>query len=85
MRKQGDHAGATRIRPRLAPEEDGLIVPPADPSALADAILRLVASPATRARMGERGRANVLAQYTTSSIIYAWESLLIEAASCSAT
>jgi len=58
--------------------EDGLIVPPADPPALADAILRLVASPETRARMGERGRAKVLAQYTTSTMIDAWESLLLD-------
>lgn len=78
-------ASIAATRDLVSDGEDGLIVPPADPPALADAILRLVASPETRARMGERGRAKVLAQYTTTAMIDAWESLLIEAASCSAT
>jgi glycosyltransferase involved in cell wall biosynthesis len=78
-------ASIAATRDLVSDGEDGLIVPPADPPALADAILRLVASPETRARMGEHGRAKVLAQYTTTAMIDAWESLLIEAASCSAT
>lgn len=59
---------------------DGLIVPPADPAALADAILRLMASPETRARMAGHGRAKVLAQYTTVGMVDAWESLLLRTA-----
>jgi glycosyltransferase involved in cell wall biosynthesis len=34
----------------------GLVVPPRDPAALADAILRLLGDPAMRARMGEAGQ-----------------------------
>jgi glycosyltransferase involved in cell wall biosynthesis len=60
--------------------EDGLIVPPTDPPALAAAILQLVAAPEARARMGERGRAKVLARYTTGAMVDAWESLLVETA-----
>jgi glycosyltransferase involved in cell wall biosynthesis len=55
---------------------DGLIVPPADPEALAAAIIRLIDSPADRARMGEHGRAKVLERYTVSSMVDRWESLL---------
>jgi glycosyltransferase involved in cell wall biosynthesis len=33
----------------------GLLVPPADPGALASALIRLVSSPELRARMGEAG------------------------------
>lgn len=64
----------------IAEEKDGLIVPPNDPPALAAAILRLVAVPEMRARMGEVGRAKVLARYTTPAMVDAWETLLLEAA-----
>ncbi|HEX2627312.1 MAG TPA: glycosyltransferase family 4 protein [Candidatus Limnocylindrales bacterium] len=40
-----------------APDERGLVVPPADPEALADAIERLMDDPALAARIGENGRA----------------------------
>lgn len=59
---------------------DGRIVPPADPQALAGAILGLLASPDGRAVMGENGRAKVLARHTTSGMVDAWETLLSRAA-----
>jgi glycosyltransferase involved in cell wall biosynthesis len=37
----------------------GLLVPPADPSALADALVRLARSPSLRRRLGEAGYATV--------------------------
>ncbi len=43
--------------------ETGLIVPPNDPAALADAIGRLAAEPALRARLGAQGRALVERQH----------------------
>jgi glycosyltransferase involved in cell wall biosynthesis len=39
--------------------ESGLLVPPADPAALADAIVRLAESPSLRQRLGEAGFATV--------------------------
>jgi rhamnosyl/mannosyltransferase len=44
--------------------ETGLVVPANDPERLADAILRLLASPGERERMGRAGRARVEAEFT---------------------
>jgi colanic acid biosynthesis glycosyl transferase WcaI len=43
--------------------EAGLCVPPEDPRALADAVVRLVEDPALRARLGANGLAHVRAHY----------------------
>ena len=40
----------------VVPEETGMLVPPADPSALAAAIRELLSDPARSRRMGEMGR-----------------------------
>lgn len=42
----------------------GLLVPPADPGALATATLRLLQDPDLRRRLGEQGRARVLRDFT---------------------
>jgi glycosyltransferase involved in cell wall biosynthesis len=44
-------------------EETGLLVPPDDPGALADAIARLAANPEERLRLGRQGRALVERQH----------------------
>src|SRR5205823_12785948 len=45
-------------------EETGLLVPPADPEALALALARLTRDPGLCARLGAAGRARVLSHYT---------------------
>ena len=45
-------------------QETGLLVPPGDPSALAAAILRALADPALRARLGAAGRERALGRFT---------------------
>jgi glycosyltransferase involved in cell wall biosynthesis len=47
---------------------DGLIVPPADPEALADALQRLALDPAQREAMGRAARERVLSGFTIAHV-----------------
>jgi len=49
-------------------EENGYIVPPDDPWALADAIARLVADPELRRKMGEKSRSIFLGKFTYAKV-----------------
>jgi len=58
--------------------ETGLLVPPEDPAALAQAIRRLLADADLRRRLGERGRGLVLEKFTADHMAHAFESLYDE-------
>jgi glycosyltransferase involved in cell wall biosynthesis len=63
---------ATNIRgscEEVVPEETGLLVPVADPQALAAALSRLVADPALRTAWGDAGRRRALALYDERVVI----------------
>ena len=49
--------------------DNGLLVPPQDPAALAVALERLIAAPQERARMGARGRARAEREFALDTII----------------
>jgi glycosyltransferase involved in cell wall biosynthesis len=57
---------------------DGLLVPPADPAALAEACIRLACSPELRARMGEAGRATVEARFSLDAMVRQIEAIYDE-------
>ena len=56
-------------------EENGLLVPPADPVALAQVILRLGNDPAEAFRMGRQGRLRAERQFTLQRMILQFEQL----------
>jgi glycosyltransferase involved in cell wall biosynthesis len=49
--------------------ETGLLVPPRDPRALADAVLRLLGDPALAGRLGEAARRRVESQFTLEQMV----------------
>jgi glycosyltransferase involved in cell wall biosynthesis len=60
--------------------ETGLLVPPGDPPALADAISALLADPTRAAAMAARGRAAVRARLTADAMVRQIERLYVELA-----
>ncbi len=58
--------GAVR---EVVSESGGLVVPPGDPSAFADALAALAADPDRRRAMGERARAHVQARYDSERLL----------------
>jgi glycosyltransferase involved in cell wall biosynthesis len=58
--------------------ENGLLVPPADPQALAEAIRNLYHDPARREEMGRRARRTVAQNYSQEVMLRRLEDLYLE-------
>jgi glycosyltransferase involved in cell wall biosynthesis len=56
----------------------GLLVPPGDPRAFADAVLRLLREPATASRLGEQARARQQSEFTMDAMVRRFEELYDE-------
>jgi starch synthase len=65
----------------VAHGETGFLVKPADPTALAAAIARLVEDPALRAQFGGAGRERARADYRADAVIDALSALYLTVAS----
>jgi colanic acid biosynthesis glycosyl transferase WcaI len=72
------YSGAGEAADLLLDRRCGLVVPPEDPHALADAIERLASDPGLRDGLGQAGRLLVEAEYNWSTIVARWlEALLV--------
>ncbi len=58
--------------------ETGFVVPPADPAALAAALLRLAQDPALRRKLGEAGRERVATHFTLDDCVAKYRALYDE-------
>jgi glycosyltransferase involved in cell wall biosynthesis len=58
--------------------QTGLLVPPGDPAALADAVATLIADPALRDQMGRRGRAECLDRFDINTTVSQVEALYLQ-------
>ena len=64
------------IREYLVDGETGLLVPPGDTDALANAIESILNDPAWAAAMGARGRELVSARFTDAALLKGWSDFL---------
>lgn len=64
--------------PEIAEGGSMVLVPPADPPALASALQRLVEAPGERAVLGNRARARIEESFTFEGSIRRWEGLYLE-------
>jgi glycosyltransferase involved in cell wall biosynthesis len=64
---------ALRVRKELG--LDGVLVPPADSAALADALAALVGDPARRSALAGRGRAKVVERFSFERMVRSYEAL----------
>jgi glycosyltransferase involved in cell wall biosynthesis len=62
-------------RELVIPGENGLLVPPRDPEALAQAILSLLDDPERARQMGDKGRSIVLSQFSQERMVADYQEL----------
>ena len=65
---------APGIREMIADGEDGLVVPPRNPKALAEGLCRLIEDDALRRSMGAAARRNI-ARFSTDAIMRRWHAV----------
>ena len=70
----------TDLADLLEHEGCGVVTPPGDLQAAADALMALADDPQARQDLADRGRAAAEARYSRAAAVDAWESLLTEAA-----
>jgi glycosyltransferase involved in cell wall biosynthesis len=69
-------ANASSLPEIIRDGQEGLLVPPRDPAALAEAVIRLALDPGLRRRLGEAGRSRVLNEFSAARMIDSFEEVL---------
>lgn len=77
-RKFGERAVAGGIRELVRDGVDGLLVPPEDPAALADAMARWMENPHERRRLAQQ-TASGMTRFSREQVVEAWERLVEQA------
>jgi glycosyltransferase involved in cell wall biosynthesis len=62
----------------VIPDENGFLVPPKNPEALAQAILQLINDPEKARKMGENGRARILAEFRQERMVEYYQDLWLK-------
>ena len=62
----------------VIPDENGFLVPPKNPEALAQAILHLINDPEKARKMGENGRARILAEFRQERMVEYYQDLWLK-------
>jgi glycosyltransferase involved in cell wall biosynthesis len=62
-------------RELVIPGENGLLVPPQDPEAMAQAVLSLLNNPELSRQMGEKGRARILSEFSLEQMVTHYQDL----------
>jgi glycosyltransferase involved in cell wall biosynthesis len=73
-------ADAAALPEVVGHEEEGLVVPPGDPGALAAAVKRLATDHTLRQTLGERGKARVDREFSEDRMVDRYEEVLVDAA-----
>jgi glycosyltransferase involved in cell wall biosynthesis len=69
-------AAADGPRELILPGEDGMLVPPEDPAALAQSLGIVLEHPALAARLAQAGRARFLAEHAETAVMAQWRAFL---------
>jgi glycosyltransferase involved in cell wall biosynthesis len=69
-------ANASSLPEIIRDGQEGLLVPPRDPAALADAVIRLARDPGLRKKLGEAGRSRVLTEFSAMRMVDSFEKVL---------
>jgi glycosyltransferase involved in cell wall biosynthesis len=64
--------------PELVTDETGMLVPPGDDHAVAEAVIRLLGDPAQREAMGQAGRRRAVEHFSLETMMRKREALLLE-------
>lgn len=72
-------ARVTGIDDLVRDGEDGLLVPPSDPAAMADAVQRLLDDPELAVRLGAAGRARAVAEFSVDATVRGYLRVLADA------
>ena len=62
----------------LVPDENGLLVPPADPAAMAAAIARLLKDPGLATQLGRAARQRIVEHFSLDRMVHATETLYLD-------